>query len=102
MDQDKLTFIQLVAHYRNEIGYGITSAIIAACVHIQRKESAREVMVEAVLAGVVGGSAERMLTLFQLKDSGFWAYALACTIGYFGVRTLFDRLGEKFGLKEPR
>ena len=99
MDADKLTMLQLIAHYRHELGYGVTAATIAACVHIQRKESAREVMVEAVMAGIVGGAAERMLELFQMKDAGFWAYALACTIGYFGVRTLFDRLGDKFGLK---
>lgn len=87
---------QLVHQYRTELGYGLCAAVISACLHIQRGDPRRIWMTEAVLAGIVGSSANLLLDVIGIADTK-WGVFLAMVVGFIGARTILAKVMEKLG-----
>lgn len=89
-------FWQLVHLYRHELGYGLCAAIISACLHIQRGDPRRIWMTEAILAGIIGSSADLLLGVFGLTDTKAGIFVVF-VVGFVGARTIIAKVMEKFG-----
>lgn len=89
-------FWQLVHAYRTELGYGLCAALISACLHIQRGDPRSVWVTEAMLAGVVGSTANILLDVFSVTDSRLGIF-LAMVVGFIGAKTIFAKVMEKLG-----
>lgn len=98
-----MDYWQLVHEYRRELGFGICAAIIAACVHIQRGDPRRVWITEAILAGVIGSSADLLLGLCGVTNTRAGIF-LVFVVGFVGARTIvayiMNRLGFKFSFEK--
>lgn len=91
-----MNFWQLLHMYRTELGYGLCAAIISACLHIQRGDPRRIWVTEAVLAGIVGSTANLALDVFGVVDTKAGVF-LAMVVGFIGARTILAKVMEKLG-----
>lgn len=91
-----LDFWSLVHMYRSELGYGLCAALISACLHIQRGAPYKVWVTEAVLAGVVGSTANLLLEVFKVTDTK-WGIFLAMVVGFIGAKTIFAKIMERLG-----
>lgn len=91
-----MNFWQLIHMYRTELGFGLCAAVISACLHIQRGDPRRIWMTEALLAGIVGSSANLLLDLVGVSDTKAGVF-LAMVVGFVGARTILSKIMEKLG-----
>lgn len=91
-----ITFWAMVHFYRHELGYGLCAAIVSACVHIQRGEPQRIWLTEAILAAILGSTADLLLGMFGITDTRAGIFVVIL-VGFVGARTIMIKVMERLG-----
>ncbi|MFW3388620.1 UNVERIFIED_CONTAM: phage holin family protein, partial [Kocuria sp. CPCC 205274] len=100
MSNDYVYLWQFFHTYRNQLGYGLVSAIVNALVHWKKSDTARDSFVDVVFCGIIGWGIDGFLRSYGMSSEG--AVMAAAMVGYIGAQGISEFLRTKLGLGESK